>query len=340
MEAPVALDGVRARLDLPVGLDPWLRALEEAGPLPGAPLRLPSPEEAAALLAEMRVAPADIADVVGSLPSPTATPEVWWLLERGAHLLIRQMGRCDDPWTWPELPPVLGAHARLFNVYAFLAVTPWVRSWHRGHGVPDSVSAHTLASLGRSMAIQRRRTGASGVFEQNWMTLPFRACLFELGRLQYTPYHVSLREHWYDAEACARLGPGFRPGDPAVGVHIPATGPLRPEACDESLRAARDLFSGSEPFGPCRIATCGSWLLDEQLAEYLPPESNIVRFQRRFTLLPHAGHGDGSVFTFVFHRPAPASLDELPQTTTLERAVVRHLRDGRHWQTRTGWLEL
>ncbi len=40
------------------------------------------------------------------------------------------------------------------------------------------------------------------------------------------------------------------------------------------------------------------------------------------------------------HLPAPDSLDELTRHTTLERAVVQHLRGGRHWQTRTGWLAL
>jgi hypothetical protein len=30
----------------------------------------------------------------------------------------------------------------------------------------------------------------------------------------------------------------------------------------------------------------------------------------------------------------------LPQRTTLERAIVGHLRAGEHWRNRTGWLAL
>ena len=119
-----------------------------------------------------------------------------------------------------------------------------------------------------------------------------------------------------------------------------AAGPLLPAACTDSLRRARVLFSQALPLGPCRIATCGSWLLDEQLAEYLPATSNIVAFQRRFRLLPGAGDGDAAVFKHVFLREQPPSLEELPQRTTLERAIVQHLRAGRHWRTRVGWLEL
>ena len=34
----------------------------------------------------------------------------------------------------------------------------------------------------------------------------------------------------------------------------------------------------------------------------------------------------------------PALLAELPQRTSLERAVVGHLRDGGHWYNQTGWF--
>jgi hypothetical protein len=47
---------------------------------------------------------------------------------------------------------------------------------------------------------------------------------------------------------------------------------------------------------------------------------------------------------FVFHRRydglnVPTTLlDELPQQTTLQRAIVAHLRAGGHWHSRTGWF--
>ena len=42
-------------------------------------------------------------------------------------------------------------------------------------------------------------------------------------------------------------------------------------------------------------------------------------------------------FTFVFGVPAADDLDALPQETTLQRALVRHLRDGKHWTGGVGW---
>lgn len=94
--------------------------------------------------------------------------------------------------------------------------------------------------------------------------------------------------------------------------------------------------------------TCESWLMDPQLADYLPAESNITRFQQRFRILPklpESGYADHTVLGYVFGQTAPDSeiihadlLDRLPQDTTLRQAIVTHLRRGGHWYQRTGWL--
>jgi hypothetical protein len=126
---------------------------------------------------------------------------------------------------------------------------------------------------------------------------------------------------------------------PALNIHIPADGPLSPTSCDESLRAARDFFAHYYPEEKHTVAVCRSWLLDDQLAEYLPPSANIIQFQRRFQPLAQTADGDEDVFRFVFGHE-PGNLDTLPQDTTLQRAVVAHVRSGRHWRIRTGYLAL
>lgn len=50
---------------------------------------------------------------------------------------------------------------------------------------------------------------------------------------------------------------------------------------------------------------------------------------------------DDDILEFVFHAPpGSADLDRLPQTGTLQRAIVAHLRAGRHWRLGRGWTEL
>jgi hypothetical protein len=161
----------------------------------------------------------------------------------------------------------------------------------------------------------------------------FRGAIFLLGRLQFDFWRLE-----FDPSAAGLAD--FSRGDPALGVHIPPLGPLTPRACDASFRRAHKFFPRHFPERPNRVATCGSWLLDEQLTEYLPPASNIIRFQRRFTPVPGwSMPGDDDVIRFVFGR-IPTTLDDLPQQTTLERAIVKHLRSDRHWQIRLGWVRV
>src|SRR5439155_1415026 len=83
----------------------------------------------------------------------------------------------------------------------------------------------------------------------------------------------------------------------------------------------RPFFARHFPETPTRLGICTSWLLDPQLAEYLAPDSNVVRFGRRFTLVGDGYDGNAVVLRFVFHRITP-QIDDLPQRTTLERAIV------------------
>jgi len=205
-----------------------------------------------------------------------------------------------------------------------------VLAYHADHGVPEAVSRTTLADLGRTLAVDRRMKGEGWPHRFQWLTLHVRGGIYELGRLQFQ------RDGGRPAAPGADA-PG--PHDLALALHIPESGPLTPERCDESFRLAREFFPRHFPDEPYRVVTCGSWLLDPQLAQYLPPESNIIRFQRRFQLLPGGQDGNRDVLRFVFHT-FTTPLDELPQRTSLERAAVAHMKAGGRWQTRTGWLAL
>jgi hypothetical protein len=325
---------VRHRLGLGDDHRSWLEELAAAGPLT-PPTVLPGPAAAAFLLKRLGVSPADAADLTRAWPSPDRTPEVWWLLARCHRRIVGDLGQTSALAPWPSLPRSLGALGRLFYAYVFLAAVPDVRRWHRQRSIPDDVSWATLADLGRHLAVYRRVHGEGGLEQPSWLRAHFRGALYQLGRLQFCRSQIP-----YEPAVLERLKVGFRHGDPALDLHIPEEGPLTPEACDRSLGWARDFFPRHLPAERYRVAICTSWLLDEQLTAYLKPTSNIVRFQRRFNLLPgDAGDGDDDVLMFVFRRAAPA-LDELPQRTSLERAVVAHLSAGHHWKVRTGWLDL
>ena len=334
---------VAQRLGLTADYRPWIESLQAVGPPPdGVPL--PRGDEAATLLERLQVAEPDRAAIVEALPSPEPQPELWWLLERAYHRELGDIGRPEAATgPRPSLPPGLGIQGRCFWVFVFLASVPAIRRWHRERGIADAVSWMTLADLGRHVGLYRRRNGHTGFDGQFWLGLHFRGALYALGRLQFLPYRLRTGPggplFWYDADTVEKFGAGFRPGDPALSVHIPEAGPLAPEACDESFRTAKVFFADHFPDLGYRIVTCTSWLLDDQLARYLPPTSNMVRFQRRFEMVPGVRDADDEVFRFVFGKVSD-SMDNVTARTSLERAILRHVRAGEHWHMRTGWLTL
>ena len=296
-------------------------ALPSAVDLPGVLLGLAVPHE-------------DVDDLVALLPYPDRDPQVWWLLRRSVQALVRAMGTLHGPADVARLPGQAGGLHRYFPVYVFVAALPHVRAYHRSRGIPDEVSRLTLADLGRAMARHRTRHGIGGLDLGHWLVPHFVGGLYQLGRLQFQRARLDGRT----GRAIAAAGLSYGPGDPALAVHIPAyCGPLSPAACDASFARARTFFARHFPEERPGVATCHSWLLDPQLAGYLPAGANILAFQRRFRLAYPPEPDDGAIVEFVFGR-RDAALDDPPRRTTLERAVVDHLRAGRHWCSGAGWL--
>ena len=193
---------------------------------------------------------------------------------------------------------------------SFVARIPGLREKHRALGLTEEESAATVESLARHVELHRRCGGEPGSWEVEWIEMIWEGKLSELGRLQFEDH-----------------------GDGVLDVHIPETGPLASAACDASFARARDVYPGH------LVAQCTSWLLDPRLADVLPASSNIVRFQRRFELRNEGREANRDVLRFVFHT-YEADLDGLTPRTTLERALVRHMRAGGTWRAPTGVTSL
>lgn len=293
--------------------------------------------------AGLGVAPDDAADVLRTRPRPDDA-ERWQRPATERDRFVAGMAHNGGG----AVPPACGTDSdeeRLLPVHIILSVVGELRRCHQAFGIPAEVTDETVAALGPAMAAYREAHGEPGLDIGWFQWMRFSGFLFQVGRLTVTPYKLCTTPEagplfWLDPHDAKKRGPGFRKGDPALGLHIPSDTPLSPSACDESLARMRPTFGRRYPGEPLRVATCTSWLLDDRLAEYLPAESNIVSFQRRFELVPGVRPDDGEIARFAFGRALPADLDELPQDTTLRRAVVAHLRAGGHWGLRTGWLEI
>lgn len=339
MDAPstrLDADEVQRRLELPDKTAAWLRSITRP---PDAPEPvLPDDAEATELLNRLGVT--DPADTLAARPDRTADPELWWVLDRTYQQMVATMGDPaprDGFHGWPSVSGDRNPAARHLYVWLFLAILPLVRRYHAEHDVPDDVSWESLRCLGLHLAAARRRSDQPGLDGVWSPPLAFRGALYPLGRLTFERIEPAMDGADF---------PPLPPGTCAIGTHIPDGSPLDPQACDESFARASQFLTRHFRDRPAAFI-CHSWLLDPQVAEYLSAESNLVRFQRRFTLAPNEfDPSDSAILGFVFERrndgpDVPENvLAELPQDTTLQRAYVAHLRSDRRWYARTGWAPL
>lgn len=124
------------------------------------------------------------------------------------------------------------------------------------------------------------------------------------------------------------------PGDATINLHIPAGPPMSHDACGRSFEKALEFFPRHFPEKPYVVFCCGSWLLNGELEKLLPPDSNILRFQREFYLFP-IGLGPDSVFWRVFNG-IPKDLAKAPRDTALRRAILDYALAGNKFRPTGG----
>ena len=296
-------------------------------------LDLPSAEDLPALCEQLRF-PDDVGEAL--VPARRALDDEPALVRLLHHCrwLMRSADPDQTPFAtpWPQLPDEVGDGAALFYPMVLLAEAPRLRRWHADKGISEEVSLETIADVGRQIDICRCIYGRWAFDEMAWLGHHFAGRLFQLGRLQF-----AFGLWWIPLAAGEECD--LEPMAPVLDVHIPDIGPLDPDDCDRSFALARRFFAEHFPSFDYRAFMCFSWLLDDQLGDYLAADTNIMRFQRRWRLVqPERPTPDrAGVLRLVFRRIDP-DLDDLPQGTTLQRTIVGHLRAGREWETGLGYI--
>ena len=120
----------------------------------------------------------------------------------------------------------------------------------------------------------------------------------------------------------------MRPGDPCLGMHIPAKTDISQEAMNRSITAAQRIVAERFPEFAGRQVFCSSWLLDPQLGQLLGDGSKITGFQNRYIRYPQKSAGM-HVFGFVFPKRYE-SFETLPEDSSLRRKLKKLYLDGGH----------
>ena len=159
--------------------------------------------------------------------------------------------------------------------------------------------------------------GIPQVTYRAWYRRHINATIFRIDRLEFEIIG-SLYDFVLD-------GHQIHKGDTCMYVHIPGGTPLDFEECENAYHTARNFFKEHFGFEPV-IFYCGSWLLHPWLAEDLPAESRIVKFQKQFRLADIV-QDETVIRNWLFdHSDAP--FDDLPVKTSLHKAAVHRLKNG------------
>lgn len=244
------------------------------------------------------------------------------LAERVLEGLGRFGPEVEDPWDYP------GARLNHLGVgvlpmLAMLVTIDDIRDFHNRRGIPEDVSIKSLSDLGQQTWVHRATFGNFGLDTFGWMRFAWSGNLYWLGRLQF---NLKMRsDRW------------------VLSTHVPRTGPLTPDEVDDSFTRALRFFGDHFAEYPIAEFYCLSWLLDPELIAGPLQDSNIAKFQRRWTLQGEPVQSDSDALFFTFLHRGEVDLDQLPRTTTLQRVVVDRLKAGRHWHiyqgTRTAALD-
>ena len=124
-------------------------------------------------------------------------------------------------------------------------------------------------------------------------------------------------------------------GADCIAVHIPAKGALTSEACKASYSRAIEIFRTVHPSKDFKAFRCHSWMMAPELGEILKPGSNLLDFQAPYLKHPCKTRGE-DVFNFVFKTPKPGKYEDLPDQTSLQRALKEIYISGKYLYEYTG----
>ena len=239
---------------------------------------------------------------------------------QGAEHIIRQF---PQVLTLPLLAPLfegkayekgieaahtlLGADADGMKLFVYLCrCAVRTHADYAAKGIGEAVYWDTMKFLSRFLADDARKRG----------TLAFRWGWWFPRQLSMREFRLGALEYEMTEEDCDRK----------IYLHIPSDADLSERSVTDSVAAAKQFFTKYYPAYAQAEMDCDSWMLVPTLRDLLPASSNILKFQRRFRIL--RTEEDSTAFLeWIYPDPAVA-YEALPEQTSLQRSVKRHLLAG------------
>jgi len=164
--------------------------------------------------------------------------------------------------------------------------------------------------------------GVWGTFVAFWFDRFFEMTRFALGRLQFeeTTYYLS---DSYSGHGITMK----RDEKKVLNLHIPSGRPLNYDTVLDSYQRAYHFYNDFTINGLLPII-CGSWLLYDRMQEFLPAESNIIRFQKDFEIVNRIESAGFDECWRIYNISYPGDPSLLPRDTSLRRRYADWLAAG------------
>ncbi|HOA34270.1 MAG TPA: acyltransferase domain-containing protein [Clostridiales bacterium] len=212
-----------------------------------------------------------------------------------------------------------GVHKFTLHLLYFICLSKRLRELYEENNLPYEIYYDTVSDLKWKLMECHHVEGVWGSFVANWFRRFYRLDRFALGRLQFEPSEIDFDYKKGDKE--------LKKGDLVINIHIPSAGPLHKELCLDAYKRAAEFYK--DRFNGKPIAfVCYSWLLYPRHTEFLPENSNILKFMEDFDIVwskeqPHFGD-----CWRIFGKAYNGDPDDLPQETSLQRAYASWLKKG------------
>lgn len=206
-----------------------------------------------------------------------------------------------------ELRTALGEDKEGFKILTVMLITGLdTYKRYQEKGIGENIFYDTFGCFSRFVKEHKVSYGSYG-FDRWWWT-PRQLSMeeFRLGELEFE------LEKWKEEDV--------------ISVHIPNDAKLTRDNCTASYKQAEEFLAKYYTEFNYEYYICDSWMLSPGLKEVLPTESRILRFQADFKIETW-DQDNLSCFEWVFKNPN-LTLEELPEDTSLQRNIKKHLKEG------------
>lgn len=212
----------------------------------------------------------------------------------------------------------VGANPYTTHLLYLICLTPHLKVLYRKNEYNDAIFHDSVLDLKWKLQECWQMHNVWGVFVSWWHVDFFRLKLFALGRLQFelTKCKCDYSENGIEVHE----------GDIVVNVHIPSGRPLKREEYTKSYELAAEFFAEHFADRPV-VFVCNSWFLNPDNVYLLPETSSVLRFAQDYHVVKKQ---DTNIALWrIFHKEYHDNPEEMPQDTSLQRALVSWLKEGK-----------